>query len=169
MERHHDHENAESLAGLGRSHHRGRPRFPSGACDEPDRHPKAAIVAAIVLTENTNMNFGFVIPGAGAGTAALATTGTVTPTGVTYLNGAAAGAWTATGTSGQPMVVTLDASDTITGPGPAMTIDTFTTDAPATFTSGSVSFHVGATLHVGTAAAQTAGNYSGSYTVTVNY
>jgi len=130
---------------------------------------KAAIVAAIVLTENTNMNFGFVIPGAGAGTAALATTGTVTPTGVTYLSGAVAGAWTATGTSGQPMVVTLDASDTITGPGPAMTIDTFTTDAPATFTSGSVSFHVGATLHVGTAAAQTAGNYSGSYTVTVNY
>lgn len=130
---------------------------------------KAAIVAAIVLTESTNMNFGFIIPGAGAGTLLLPPTGAPTATSVTYLSGAVAGAWNVTGTSGQPMVVTLDASDTLTGPGPAMTIDTFTTDAPATFTSGSVNFHVGATLHVGTAAAQTAGNYSGSYNVTVNY
>ncbi len=130
---------------------------------------KAAIVAAIVVTENTQMNFGFVIPGASAGTLVLPPTGAPTATNVTYLNGSVAGAWNATGTSGQPLVVTLDASDTITGPGPAMTIDTFSTDAPATFTSGSVNFHVGATLHVGTAATQTAGNYSGTYTVTVNY
>lgn len=130
---------------------------------------KAAIVQAIVLTENTNLNFGFVIPGAAAGTLAVSPAGVTTPTGVTYLNGAVAGAWNVTGTSGQPLVVTLDASDTLTGPGPAMTIDTFTHNAPATFTSGSVNFNVGATLHVGTAAAQTAGNYSGTYTVVVNY
>ena len=130
---------------------------------------KAAIVQAIVLTENTNLNFGFVIPGAAAGTLAVSPAGVTTPTGVTYLNGAVAGAWNVTGTSGQPLVVTLDASDTLTGTGPAMTIDTFTHNAPATFTSGSVNFNVGATLHVGTAAAQTAGNYSGTYTVVVNY
>ncbi len=124
---------------------------------------KAAIVAAIVLTENTNMNFG------SAGTAVLATTGTVTPTSVTYLNGAAAGQWTATGTATQPAVITLDASDTLTSGGNTMTVDTFTDDAGGSpvFTAGTLSFHVGATLHVG--ANQAAGNYSGSYAVTVNY
>ena len=45
---------------------------------------KAAIVQAIVLTENTNLNFGFVIPGAAAGTLAVSPAGVTTPTGVTY-------------------------------------------------------------------------------------
>ena len=130
---------------------------------------KAIILSAINLTENTNLNFGSVLPAAGTGTIAVSVTGAVTPTTATYITGATAGSWTATGTSGQPFVLTLDASDVLTGPGPSMTIDTFTNDAPATFTSGSVTFHVGATLHVGTAAAQTAGNYSGNYQVTVNY
>jgi hypothetical protein len=129
----------------------------------------ASIVQAIVVTQTTPMNFGFVVAGASAGTLVLSPAGGTTPTNVTYLNGAVAGLWNVTGTSGQPMVVTFDASDLLAGPGPSMTIDTFTSDAPATFTSGSVNFHVGATLHVGTAANQTAGNYSGTYTVTVNY
>lgn len=132
-------------------------------------HANATIVSAVNLTESTPMNFGFVIPGASAGTLVVSPAGGTTPTNVTYLNGAAAGAWNVTGTSGQPMVVTFDTSDLLAGPGPSMTIDTFTTDAPATFTSGSVNFHVGATLHVDTAANQTAGNYSGTYSVTVNY
>lgn len=132
-------------------------------------HANAAIVAAINLTETTPMNFGFIIPGAGTGTLVVPPTGAPVATTVTYLNGAVAGLWNVQGTNGQPMVVTLDISDTITGPGPAMTIDTFTTDAPVTFTSGSVNFHVGATLHVGTSAAQTAGPYAGTYTVVVNY
>jgi len=130
---------------------------------------KAAIVAAIALTENTNMNFGFIIPSASAGTAVLATTGTVTPTSVTYLNGAAAGQWTATGTATQPAVITLDASDTLTSGGNTMTVDTFNHDAGGSpvFTLGTLSFHVGATLHVG--ANQAAGSYLGTYTVVVNY
>jgi hypothetical protein len=132
-------------------------------------HASAAIVGAINLNETTPMNFGFIIPGASAGTLAVSTAGVATPTNVTYLNGAVAGLWNVTGTSGQPLVVTLDASDTLTGPGPAMTVDTFNSDAPATFTSGSVNFHIGATLHVGTAGAQTPGNYIGTFTVVVNY
>jgi Mat/Ecp fimbriae major subunit len=129
----------------------------------------ASIVQAINLSQTTPMNFGFIIPGASAGTLVVSPAGATTPTNVTYLNGAVAGAWNVTGSSGQPLVVTLDASDTLTGPGPAMTMDNFTHDAPATFTSGSVNFHVGATLHIDTAANQTAGNYSGTYTVVVNY
>src|SRR5216684_1896338 len=103
------------------------------------------------------------------GTAEAATTGTVTPTSVTYLNGAAAGQWTATGTATQPAVITLDASDTLTSGGNTMTVDTFNHDAGGSpvFTLGTLSFHVGATLHVG--ANQAAGSYLGTYTVVVNY
>jgi Mat/Ecp fimbriae major subunit len=131
---------------------------------------KAAIVQAIVLTENTNMNFGYIIPGASPGTAVLATTGTVTPTGVTYLNGAAAGSWTATGSANQPAVISLDASDTLTSGANTMTINAFNHNAGANPTfgaGGSLSFAVGATLNVG--ANQAPGSYSGTYTVVVNY
>jgi hypothetical protein len=96
-------------------------------------------------------------------------TGLTTPTGVTYLNGAAAGTFTATGTAGEPLVVTFDASDTLTGPGPAMTINAFTPGGATTFTSGTVTFSVGATLAVAGSSTQTAGNYAGNYNVTVNY
>ena len=130
---------------------------------------KAAIVQAIVLTEQTNLNFGFIVPGAGTGTLAVSPAGATTPTGLTLLNGAAAGAWQVQGTVNQPLVVTLDTSDLLTGPGPNMTVDTFAHDAPATFTSGTLVFHVGATLHVANATNQTQGPYSGTYTVIVNY
>jgi Mat/Ecp fimbriae major subunit len=134
-------------------------------------HANASIVQAIVVTENTQMNFGYIIPSASAGTAVLATSSTVTPTNVTYLNGAVAGAWTATGTPTQPAVITLDVSDTLTSGANTMTIDTFTNDAGGSPTfaagTGNLSFNVGATLHVG--ANQAAGNYAGTYTVTVNY
>jgi hypothetical protein len=130
---------------------------------------KAVILSAINLTEGPNLNFGSILPGATTGTVAVSVTGAATATTATYITGATAGGWTATGTSGAPFVLTLDASDLLLGPGPSMTIDTFTNDAPSTFTSGSVTFHVGATLHVGSAVNQTPGPYSGTYQVTVNY
>jgi hypothetical protein len=130
---------------------------------------QAAIVQAISVSPATPLNFGFIIPGATAGTLVVSPTGVTTPTGVTYLNGAAAGTFTATGTAGEPLVVTFDASDTLAGPGPAMTINAFTAGGATTFTSGTVTFSVGATLAVGTSGAQTAGNYTGNYNVTVNY
>lgn len=134
---------------------------------------KAVILQAIVLTEGTNLNFGTILPSASAGTVAVATNNTATPTNVTLIGGGAtAGTWSATGTALQTVTITLDSSpDTLNGSsGGTMTVDTFVHNAgasPAFNGSGSLSFAVGATLHVGIN--QTAGNYSGSYNVTVNY
>ncbi len=131
-------------------------------------HASAAIVQAINLTETTQMNFGFIIPGASPGTLVLPTSGPPTPNGVTYLNGAVAGAWQVQGTANQPMSVTLDTSGTLTSGGNTMTIDTFNHDITTlNFQSGTVNFHVGATLHVG--GNQAPGTYIGTYTVQVDY
>lgn len=132
-------------------------------------HASAAIVQAIVVTENTQMNFGFVIPPAGAANVVLTPANVISGAGFTFLGGNVAGRFTATGTAGQPAVITFSSGDTLTGPGTAMALDTYTTDAGGSpvFTAGSLTFNVGATLHVG--ASQTAGSYSGTYTVTVNY
>jgi Mat/Ecp fimbriae major subunit len=126
---------------------------------------QAAIVAAISLTQNTNLNFGFVVPSTTtAGTVVLPLSGPPTTTGgVTYLNGATLGNWTVTGTSGEPLVVTLDTSDVIG----TMTITNFVSSAPSTFTAASLTVTVGGTLNV--AANQAAGNFSGVYNFTVNY
>ena len=58
----------------------------------------------------------------------------------------------------------------MTGPGTAMALGNFTHDAggsPAFDGSGDLSFNVGADLTVN--ASQAAGEYSGSYSVTVDY
>lgn len=132
-------------------------------------HANAAIVQAITLNENTNLNFGLIIPPAGAATVLLTPANVISGAGFTFLGSNAAGNWTAQGTTGQPAVVSFDASDTLNGPGGAtMTVDLFTTDAAATFAAGNIlTFNVGATLHV--LAGQAPGPYSGTYTVTVNY
>jgi Mat/Ecp fimbriae major subunit len=132
-------------------------------------HASAAIVQAIAVTENTQMNFGFIIPPAGAANVVLTPANAISGAGFTFLGGNAAGNFTALGTTSQPAVITFSSGDTLTGPGTAMALDTFTTDAGGSpvFTAGSLTFDVGATLHVG--ASQTAGSYIGTYTVTVNY
>ena len=58
---------------------------------------------------------------------------------------------------------------TLTSGGDTVTVDTFTDDTAGTGTlaGGSDSFNVGATLNLG--ANQPAGNYTGTYTVTVEY
>jgi Mat/Ecp fimbriae major subunit len=131
---------------------------------------KAAIVQAITLTENTNLNFGFIVPPAGAANVVLSPANAISGAGFTFLGGNTAGNWTAQGTTGQPAVVTFGGAVSLTGPATStpMVLDLFTTDAAATFAAGNtLTFNVGATLHVN--AAQLAGPYSGTYTVTVNY
>ena len=132
---------------------------------------KAAIVQAIVLNQQTNLDFGFVVPPAGAADVTLTTANAISGPGFTFLGGNTAGKWTAQGTAGQPAVITFSASDTLTSPGGAtMTVDGYNHDAGASPVFGvgnSLTFSVGATLHVG--ASQAAGSYSGTYTVTVNY
>jgi type 1 fimbria pilin len=62
--------------------------------------------------------------------------------------------------------VSIPSTVTLNGPGAPMTA-TLSLDTATGTLSGSNSHYVGATLAVG--AGQTAGTYSGSFTVTVNY
>ncbi len=80
-----------------------------------------------------------------------------------------AAGFTAAGEGNQAYTISLPSSATLTGPGTAMTLDTFTDDnpSPSLPPAGSETFNVGGTLHVG--ASQAAGAYSGSISVTVNY
>ena len=138
----------------------------------------ARIVTPITVTEATQMNFGDIQPEAGATTVALSTAGVATPTGATVVTGSPSqGVFTVTGTASATYSITLpaDAVVFLTGPGsPAtdMGVNGFNHDAGATPTiggGGSSTLNIGSTLSVAGSAAQTAGDYSGTYDVTVDY
>jgi hypothetical protein len=139
----------------------------------------ATIVSPIAIVNASNMNFGNIAVSAAPGTvvlpAALAPVRTVTG-GCTLpatTGTVAAAAFTVTGQSGFTYAITLPASASLTGPGPAMTANTFvsspTVAAGGLLTGGTQTLYVGATLNV--AGAQTAGAYTtaAAFTVTVNY
>ena len=78
--------------------------------------------------------------------------------------------FTVTGANSTTYAITLPGLTPLNSGGNSMNIDAFLTDIGATGTlsgSGSQTFFVGSTLHV--AAAQPAGTYTGSFSVTVNY
>lgn len=126
------------------------------------------IAAPVSITQNTALAFGNVGPSALAGTVAVSLVGVKSVTGgVSDLGGTpAAGAFTVTGANGAIYTVTVPATVSLTGPGTAMTA-TLVHDGGGALTGGTDTFNVGGTLAVG--ASQTAGSYSGSYTVSVNY
>ena len=74
------------------------------------------------------------------------------------------------GSDDATVVITLPSQITITAPGGSMTVDTFTSDPSGTAVldeQGEGQFYVGATLNL--SANQAAGNYTGQFTVTINY
>ena len=132
---------------------------------------------AIVLTNTVALAFGKFAAGSG-GTVTISPAGARTAGGAVMLSSSgpgAAAAFLATGTRNKAFtIITLPANGTVslTGPGPAMAVDNFTS-TPAAATGGALSaagtatLLVGATLTVG--AAQTPGAYAGTFSVTVNY
>lgn len=135
----------------------------------------ARIVTPIGVAETTEMNFGDIQPEAGPTTVTLSTAGVATPTGATIVTGSPSqGIFTVTGTEAATYSITLPADGTVTlsGPGPAMNVDGFNHDAgatPAIGVGGSSTLSIGAILSVAGSVTQTAGDYSGSYDVTVDY
>ncbi len=131
----------------------------------------ATIQQAIVLTEDTAMDFATIIADASGDTVTLSTLGAVSATGTSTFSGtAAAGAFSATGTPSAAVTISFSSGDTLTGPGAAMGLGTFAHDAggsPAFDGAGDLSFNVGADLTVN--AGQVGGAYSGTYTLTVDY
>jgi len=143
----------------------------------------AIVLTPMTITKNTDLSFGNVVQG--NGTVTLATDGTRALSGNTapLVTGGspAAAKFTVGGTAGQIYGITVTPPATLTGPGTAMNFTAFweavdaatatgaTSGTPATFTpAGATSYiFMGGTLAVN--AAQTAGTYTGSITVSVDY
>ena len=135
----------------------------------------ATIVAASAITAVQTLEFGYIVPD----TAAQSTIW-VSSLGVrTVASGAAIlvaggivrqGTFSITGTTGYAVTVSGSVSS-LSGPGPAMALNVFdfTPASPFTLSASPTILNVGAHLVVGTAALQMVGNYTGTYTVTLNY
>ena len=135
----------------------------------------ATVGAPIVINLVKALNFGSFAPNASTpGSVVLNhTTGTATYNVVTALAGStpSEGEFLITGQGNAAVTIVIPSTaQTLTnqdGPG-TMSVNTFTSDAPASFDgSGNITLNLGATLTV--AAAQNAGNYTGTYDVSVNY
>jgi len=133
----------------------------------------ASIVAAIGISQTTAMSFGNVIPHATLTDTVTVSTAGVRTTGanLTEAGGTVSqGVFAVTG-SDKVFTITLPAgAATLNGSGGGtMTVDTWSSNPAATGTivAGTATLNVGAVLNVG--AAQTAGNYTGQYAVTVDY
>ncbi len=130
----------------------------------------ATLWAPISISVGANMEFGTMLTTGTAGTVTVTPAGARSSVNVDLFGGLpSAASFDVTGESGQIYSITLPSSATLTSGANTMTVDTYTDDAgvPPTLAGGSDTFNVGATLNVG--AAQAAGTYSGTFTVTVNY
>ncbi len=137
----------------------------------------ATIITPISITNVADLNFGNIVAGTGAGTVTVATTGTRTSTGDVILPSANAVQGTVnaaqfkvTGLADATYAITLPTSIYIseTG-GETMTVDNFTSNPSGTgsLAGGTQTLSVGARLNVG--AGQVAGDYTGTFNVTVAY
>lgn len=144
---------------------------------------QVAVLRPLEFIKIEDLNFGQIIPGATAGTVTLAPDGTRTRTGGVTLVGNThkAAEFAGWGTYNQRVDVSLGSNTIlITGPGPAMQVNTFVigstptavlTTTPRRFRiaalNGLFQFPVGARLNV--AANQPGGTYTGNWTITLNY
>lgn len=131
----------------------------------------AEIQAPVVLTEDTAMDFAVIIADPAGDTVTLDTADSVSSSGSSTFSGTPASAdFSATGTASAAVTISFSSGDTLTGPGTAMALGNFAHNAggsPAFDGTGNLALIVGADLTVG--ASQTAGTYSGTYTLTVDY
>lgn len=137
----------------------------------------AKVIAPITLENdgNTPMDFGTVSRSSTAGTVTVPTTGDRTSTGGVGVLGSSSfspAPFTVTGENSSTFNVSLPTNGTVvltrTSGSETMAINGFNSNAPSSLSiSGSASFTIGATLSVG--ANQVAGEYTGSFAVTVAY
>jgi hypothetical protein len=161
-------------------------------------HAQAVIVAPLTLIKVADMDFGKILPSAAAGTVTInpVTHACAAAGGVTsYGNACRAAVFAGMGKNPFKARVTMSNITQLTGPGAAMTMDTFIVGSNSTiaFTgntnaqgngngllngggnqrysingpAGIFTFNLGATLHVN--ANQTPGIYTGTFAVTVQY
>lgn len=131
----------------------------------------AEIQQALIITEDTAMDFAVIIADPIGDTVTLTAANAISAANASTFSGTtAAGGFSVTGTPSAAVTISFSSGDSLTGPGAAMALGTFTTDAggtPAFDGSGDLAFNVGANLGVN--AAQVGGSYAGTYTLTVDY
>lgn len=132
----------------------------------------AKIVNPIAISQTGALAFGKIAAGSTAGTVALTTGGVISKTGGVTLIASTIGVatYTVTGEAGATYLITLPSSTTVkNSSNDEMTIDTYNHNITGnpTLTGGTQTFSVGATLNVD--ASQPAGDYTGTYDVTVAY
>lgn len=138
------------------------------ATTEPGR-ASATVIQAILVTEAVPMSFAAVAPPPSGGPIVLTTAGTIRSTGGFVFRGTPApGAFNARGLPHHPASVSFSSGNLVTGPGAAMRLRPFTSNAAPTFDgTANLNFAVGATLVVNPN--QAPGQYNGTYAVTVNF
>ena len=136
---------------------------------------RAEVVSPLTISEVTDLNFG-IFDNFAAGNVTIGTDDSLT-TVLTHLGGGSRAAFTITGREDEVYNITIPASVTLNGSGSASGSSMSATligvsansglAALGTLTGGSDTVYVGGTLVV--ASNQTAGSYSGTYNVTVQY
>ena len=129
----------------------------------------ANILQPISISKVSDLSFGDVYPdGTLSGTVVVDFAGARVAGGGAALGttAGASGAFTVTGEAGTTYGLTIPATVSLTGPGTAMNLTT-SNNSLGDLSTGSETFQVGGTLDVGVA--QTAGAYSATFDVTVNY
>lgn len=133
-----------------------------------DTDATVSIVAALQITEDAALDFGTVVADTLTGDVTVDQAGTQScDANLTCIGGAAAD-YTVTGTGNNTYSISLSngGNVTLTGAGLDMTA-ALDADASDTLAGGTDTFSIGGTLTVG--AGQTAGDYTGTFTVTVDY
>lgn len=146
----------------------------TNSATDNDATAAANIIAPITVAQTTGLDFGNIIPATTAGTVVMTTGNVRTSTGDVTLQPAVPGqsaVFNVTGLEDALYSISLPADNTVslTGTGDPMFLTGFNHSAGATpqITGGNVNFSVGATLNVN--ASQAAGQYNGTYEVTVTY
>ncbi len=139
----------------------------------------ATILEQITVTSDRNLSFGAIAPGTSAGDVVVNSAGTRTSCGVTASTGVCLGTTTSArfniaGSASRSVAITVPSSTftltNTTGTGAETMNLTALSSSAATATlstTGTASFTMGGTLSVG--ASQVAGDYEGTFTVTVQY
>lgn len=144
---------------------------------------QAIVLQAIQLNTLSSLNFGTFSQPGGADTVVVSAAGAATNYNTLNPVGAPVdhdGVVEIKATKGFPIVISAPAADTIANGANNMAVNAFLINdaagmatfasaqvVTATLTANTATFNVGATLHVG--AAQPAGTYTGSFTVTASY
>ena len=130
----------------------------------------ATVLTPIAITAPKALTFGTFAPGTAAGTVVVTAGGTRTATNALLSTSVAGdfGRFTVTGAN-LGFAITAPTTVTLTGAGPAMIATLSGIGSTGTIAGGTVNIDFGASLAVAAASTQTAGAYTGSFTMQVEY